>query len=464
MIIENKIVNLVCLKKNLQNNLLDSGYKILIIDDEEKIRTLLQKILMLEGFEVITAGDCRSGMKLLENEKISVLITDVKLPDGSGIEITKQVKEKFPDIEIIVLTAYGQIKDGVTAMKSGAYDYLVKGDDDDKLPLIVKNAYDKFMSGLQLKYLKSRVDEKFSFKTILGKSEKIAKVIELARRVSQTDSTVLLTGETGTGKDLFAQAIHNAGRRRNNNFVAINCSAIPKDLQVSELFGYKKGAFTGAAADKKGYFEEADKGTIFLDEVAEMSPETQTVLLRVLENRKIAKVGDTKEYDVDIRIIAATNKDLEEEIRSNRFRQDLYYRLNTFMIRLPSLRERKEDIELLTNLFLKYYSEKSGKKVESVSRGFLDELMNHSFEGNIRELKNVIERAVILCDSNEINEGHLPEGFNKISSSGSTLGSIEKEHIIKTLKENKGNKTLTAKALGIGTVTLYRKLKEFGME
>lgn len=464
MIIEIILVNLICFYKKIQNNFLNSGYKILIIDDEEKIRTLLQKILMLEGFDVITAGDCKTGMKMIENEKIAILITDVKLPDGNGIEITKQVKEKYNDIEIIVLTAYGQIKDGVTAMKAGAYDYLVKGDDDDKLPLLINNAYDKFMITLQLKHLRNRFDEKFSFNAIMGKSEKISKAIELAKRVSQTDSTVLLTGETGTGKDLFAQAIHNAGRRRNNNFVVINCSAIPKDLQESELFGYRKGAFTGAAADKKGYFEEADKGTIFLDEVAEMSPETQSKLLRVLENRKIAKVGDTKEYDVDIRIIAATNKDLEEEIRNNRFRQDLYYRLNTFMIGLPSLRERKEDIELLTNLFVKNYSEKSGKKIDSISRGFLNELMNHSFEGNIRELKNVIERAVILCDSNEISEELLPDDFSKNISSGSTLGSIEKEHIIKTLKENNGNKTLTAKALGIGTVTLYRKLKEFGME
>lgn len=423
---------------------------------------------MLEGYDVITAEDRKSGMKLLETEDTGVVITDVKLPDGNGIEITKEIKKIYKDMEVIILTAYGQISDGVTAMKSGAFDYLVKGDDDEKLPLVVKNAYEKAKTGRHLNYLKEKIDEKFSFKKITGNSKKLRESIELAKKVAPSDTTVLITGETGTGKELFAQAIHNASRRKNKKFIAINCSAIPKDLQESEFFGYKKGAFTGALNDKKGYFEEANGGTIFLDEIGDMSLDTQSKLLRTLENRTYTKVGDTRENNLDIRVIAATNKDLEEEIKLNKFRIDLYYRLSTFVIKLPPLRERKDDIEILVKYFVDYYCEKSGKKIDSVSENFINKLLSHPFEGNIRELKNIIERAVILCDTNEINENLLPVEFNKTklrnTSDSSTLNSLEKEHILKTLKENNGNKTKTAKVLGIGIVTLYRKLKEFGME
>lgn len=447
---------------------MNKEFKILVIDDEKQIRNLLQKILMLEGFEVLTAEDRKTGMNILETEDTGVVITDVKLPDGDGIEITKVIKEKYKDTEVIILTAYGQISDGVTAMKIGAFDYLVKGDDDEKLPLVVKNAYEKALANRHLSYLKDKINEKFSFNRITGKSKNINDAIQLARKVAPVDTTVLLLGETGTGKELFAQAIHNASKRKDKKFIAINCSTIPKDLQESEFFGYKKGAFTGAVSDKKGYFEEANGGTIFLDEVADMSLETQSKLLRTLENRTYTKVGDTKENNLDIRVIAATNKDIEEEIKLNKFRIDLFYRLSTFTIKLPPLRERRDDIEILVKFFINFYCEKIGKKINSASNDFIEELKKHPFEGNIRELKNIIERAVILCDTNEINQSLLPKEFNynyiNQKSSDTTLSSLEKEHILKVLKENGGNKTKTAKILGIGTVTLYRKLKEFGLD
>lgn len=288
--------------------------KVLIIDDEPAIRNLLERILTLDGFAVITAEDFASGIAQVENDNIAVIVTDVKLPDGSGIELTKKIKSKFPDIEIIVITAFGQIKDGVEAMKNGAFDYLVKGDDDDKLPLTVKRAYEKAMMHREVKELRSRIDSKYAFSKIIGKSKKISEAIEFAKKAAPTNTTVLLLGETGTGKELFAQAIHNSSKRSTKKFIAVNCSAIPKDLQESEFFGHKKGAFTGAVNDKKGYFEEANGGTIFLDEVGEMSLQTQAKLLRTIEEKTYLRVGDPREHTLDIRIIAATNRDLKTAI------------------------------------------------------------------------------------------------------------------------------------------------------
>jgi len=440
--------------------------KVLIIDDEPAIRSLLERILTLDGFAVITAGDFASGIEQAENDNISVIVTDVKLPDGSGIELTRKIKAKFPDIEIIVITAFGQIKDGVEAMKNGAFDYLVKGDDDDKLPLTVKRAYEKAMMHREVKELRSRIDSKYAFSKIIGKSKKISEAIEYAKKAAPTDTTVLLLGETGTGKELFAQAIHNSSKRSEKKFIAVNCSAIPKDLQESEFFGHKKGAFTGAVNDKKGYFEEANGGTIFLDEVGEMSLQTQAKLLRTIEEKTYLLVGDPKEHTLDIRIIAATNRDLKAAIAEGTFREDLYYRLNTFTIHLPSLAERPDDLDILLSYFVDYYSEKLNKNIDNVRADFTDTLKSYRFKGNIRELKNIIERAVILAGDNQLTKMLLPEEYSD-SKSGSTehsLESIEKAHILKTLNEFHGNKTHTAKALGIGTVTLYRKLKEYGLE
>jgi two-component system NtrC family response regulator len=440
--------------------------KILIIDDEPRIRILLEKILTLDGFIVITAEDYKSGIQKSETENVVLIITDVKLPDGSGIDLTKKIKAKYPDVEIIVITAFGQIKDGVEAMKNGAFDYLVKGDDDDKLPLTVKRAYEKAMMHREVKELRSRIDSKYAFSKIIGKSKKISEAIEFAKMAAPTDTTVLLLGETGTGKELFAQAIHNSSKRAAKKFIAVNCSAIPKDLQESEFFGHKKGAFTGAVNDKKGYFEEANGGTIFLDEVGEMSMLTQAKLLRTIEEKTYLRVGDAKEHTLDIRIIAATNRDLKTAIAEGTFREDLYYRLNTFTIHLPSLNERPDDLDILISYFVEHYSEKLDKKIDNVSNDFISSLKSYRFKGNIRELKNIIERAVILAPGNTLTKELLPEEYSAVKPNNSehSLEQIEKSHILKTLDDFQGNKTQTAKALGIGTVTLYRKLKEYGIE
>lgn len=440
--------------------------RVLLIDDEASIRELLSRILTLEGFNVDTAENGEKGLKLLEKETYVVLITDVKLPDVNGVELVKKVKAKYRYIEIIVITAFGNIHDGVDAMKNGAFDYLVKGNDDDKLPLVLKRAYESAMLQVKVSHLEERINSRFSFSSIIGKSKKISEAIEYAKKVAPTDTTVLLLGETGTGKELFAQAIHNANKRKSMPFIAINCSSIPKDLQESELFGYKKGAFTGAVSDKKGYFEEAGGGTVFLDEVGDMSTETQAKLLRVIENKTYTRVGDSKERTLDIRIIAATNQDLEKLIEDGRFRRDLFYRLNTFTIKLPSLRDRTDDLEIFIMHFVEYYSAKLKKEIRTVSPKFTGELKKYSFRGNIRELKNIIERAVILANNYELTADLLPGEVlsSPAAISSMSLNEIEKEHILKTLAVNEGNKTQTAKALGIGTVTLYRKLKEYGLD
>lgn len=440
--------------------------RILIIDDEANIRELLSRILTLEGYNVDTAENAEKGLKLLLSEKYAVLITDVKLPDVNGVELVKKVKAKYPYIEIIVITAFGNIQDGVNAMKNGAFDYLVKGNDDDKLPLVLSRAFDSAKLKIKISHLEERINSKFSFSSIIGKSKKIAEAIEYAKKVAPTDTTVLLLGDTGTGKELFAQAIHNANKRKSRAFIAINCSAIPKDLQESELFGFKKGAFTGALNDKKGYFEEADGGTIFLDEVGDMSMETQAKLLRVIENKTYTRVGDSKERTLDIRIIAATNQDLGQLIEDGRFRKDLFYRLNTFTIKLPSMKERADDLELFILHFVEHYSSKLKKEIRTVSPKFTEGLKKYSFRGNIRELKNIIERAVILANNYELTADLLPGEMEsaQVGFTAKSLDKIEKEHILKTLAENEGNKTQTAKVLGIGTVTLYRKLKEYGLE
>jgi len=448
--------------------------KVLLIEDEDSLRHLLSKIISLEGFNVISASDATSGLDMLRRENVLVVVTDVKLPDINGIEVTEKIKSSFPFIEVIVLTAFSNVKDGVRAMKIGAFDYLTKGEGDEKLPLVVKKAMEKAAMNSQLFELEHRLDSKSNFAKIIGKSSSINKTIELAKKVAGTDTTVLILGETGTGKELIAEAIHMASRRRKGPFIPINCAAIPKDLQESELFGHKKGAFTGASQDKKGYFEVADRGTIFLDELGEMSSDLQAKLLRSLENRIIYRVGDTEPIPIDVRIIAATNKELLTSTKEE-FRRDLYYRLSTFTIELPPLKERFDDIELLAIHFMRIYADKNNRNIVQISPSFMEKLVIHDWPGNIRELKNVIERAVILADHNILTEDLLPSEFmssHKIkgsSSSGNSNGdidlrSIEKNHIIRILNAVKGNKSEAAKKLDIGLATLYRKLKEYGLD
>jgi len=444
--------------------------KILIIDDEEKIRTLLSRIICLEGFEVFQASDLKNGKKRLEVSDIDVIISDVKLPDGSGVEFSKIIKEKYPSSEVILLTAYGNIPDGVQSIKNGAFDYITKGDDNNKIIPLVYKALEKVALNKRVLQLEKQLGDKQSFDNIIGKSKLIETAVNSAKKVAVTDATVLLTGETGTGKEIFAQAIHNASNRNKQNFVAVNCSAFGKELLENELFGHKAGAFTGAVKDTKGIFEEANNGTVFLDEIGEMPLELQAKLLRVLESGEFLKVGDSKPTKVNVRIIAATNRDLQNEIDKGNFREDLYYRINIFNIMLPSLRERITDIEELAHSFLRKFSHKIGKKITSISDEYLNVLKKHSWKGNIRELRNIIERSVILEDSQALSIESLPFDLQQISISQSStdktlsafsMASAEKIHIQKTLNYTKGNKAEAARLLEIGIATLYRKIEEY---
>ncbi|WP_163401373.1 sigma-54-dependent transcriptional regulator [Flavobacterium fluviatile] len=445
-------------------------HTILIIDDEEKLRSLLARIVKSEGFEVFEAKDLKSGFKKLEQTDIDIVLCDVKLPDGNGVDFVTNIKSSYPLTEVVLLTAFGNIPDGVQAMKNGAFDYIVKGDDNDKIIPLLYKAVEKVQLQKKVQQLEKRINDKYSFSTIIGKSKGIEQVIDLAQKVAKTDSTVLLTGETGTGKEVFAQAIHENSNRAGKSFVAINCSTFSKEILESELFGHKQGAFTGALKDKKGFIEEANGGTLFLDEIGEMPIDLQAKLLRVIETSEYIPVGDTTPKKSNFRLIAATNRDLKEESEAHRFRSDLYFRLNIFEIKLPSLRERVKDIPLLANYYVKQFSEKTNKKALDIADDFLQKLENYSWPGNIRELKNVIERSVILSNGNTLTSDVLPYEMqyqtenNLKPMSAFSMQSVEKLHIQKVLNYTKGNKAETARLLEIGIATLYRKIEEYGIE
>jgi two-component system, NtrC family, response regulator len=444
---------------------------ILIIDDEEKLRTLLARIISLEGFEVLQAGDCRTGMLKLEQLEVGVVLCDVKLPDGNGLELAGKIKEKYPLVEVILLTAYGNIPDGVQAIKNGAFDYITKGDDNSRIIPLLYRALEKVELAKRVQQLEKRLGDRHSFDSIVGQSPAVQQAIELARRVAGTDTTILLTGETGTGKEVFAQAIHQASRRHRHNFVAVNCSAFSKELLESELFGHRAGAFTGATRDQKGLFEEAHQGTLFLDEIGEMPLDLQAKLLRVIETGEFLRVGDTRPTRVQVRLLAATNRDLPREVERGHFREDLYYRISVFQIRLPALRERVADIPALARHFLSLFASKTNKRIRHLSAEFLQALVRHPWRGNIRELKNVIERSVIMADGDELTAALLPPDMQIESHSAQPdgtlsafgLASAEKLHIQKVLNHTNGNKTRAAELLGIALTTLYRKLSEYGI-
>ena len=442
---------------------------ILIIDDEEKLRGLLARIVKSEGFYVIEAPDLKSGFKKMEQNDINVVLCDVKLPDGNGVDFLQKIKTNFPLTEVILLTAFGKIADGVQAMKNGAFDYIVKGDDNDKIIPLLNKAFEKVQLQKKVMQLERRISDKYSFDTIVGKSKAIEQVIDLAKKVAKTNSTVLLTGETGTGKEVFAQSIHENSSRATKSFVALNCSTFSKEILESELFGHKQGAFTGAIKDKKGFIEEANDGTLFLDEIGEMPLELQAKLLRVLETSEFIAIGDTTPKKSNFRLIAATNRDLKIESEEHRFRSDLYFRLNIFEIKIPPLRERIKDIAPLIHFFVKQYSSSINKKALQIDDDFLQKLEIYHWPGNVRELKNVIERAVILTNGEMLTADVLPyeiqhqnKGQNK-SMSAFSMNSVEKLHIQKVLNYTKGNKAETARLLEIGIATLYRKIEEFGL-
>lgn len=441
---------------------------VLVIDDEEKLRGLLSRILRSEGFEVFEAADGKSGLKKLAHENVDAVLCDVKLPDVNGVQLVQQIKTNWPLVEIILLTAYGNIPDGVQAIKNGAFDYITKGDDNDKIVPLLHRAIEKARLQKRVQELEKRVGEKFSFKAISSKSKSIQESIALAERVAPVDTSVLLTGETGTGKEVFAQAIHQASARTGKSFVALNCSTFSKEILESELFGHKQGAFTGATKDQKGLIEEANGGTLFLDEIGEMPLELQAKLLRVLETNEFIRLGDTKATKSNFRLIAATNRDLKKESEEHRFRSDLYFRLNIFEIHLPALRERVKDIPLLTEFFVQQFAAKTNKKPPEIAPAFMERLQAYHWPGNIRELKNIIERAVILLNGQELTTDQLPSDITappvrQQSISAFDLASMEKLHIQRVLNHTRNNKAEAARLLNIGTATLYRKIDEYGL-
>ena len=442
--------------------------KILLIDDEPTIRMLLSRILELEGYEVLKAKDRATALYILNKQEVQVVLCDVFLPDGNGVDMVQELQPLAPNAKIILLTAHGNITDGVQAIKNGAFDYIVKGDDNRKIIPIVSRAMDAIAAEQKQQSKKKDVRvNTVTFGNIVGKSPALAHVISQANKVAATDVAVLINGETGTGKELFAQAIHNASHRSAGAFLALNCSAFSRELLESELFGYKEGAFTGAVKDKRGLLEEANHGTVFLDEIGEMALELQSKLLRVLETGEFVKVGDTKTTRVDVRIISATNRILKEEIANGRFREDLYFRLSVFRIELPPLRQRREDILLLAQHFAERFSKQIGCPVPALSPDAKNLFLSYPWPGNVREMMNTMEHALIVCDS-EVTREDLP--IDMLSDESSTqaddsldLKSVERNHIIKVLHHTHGNKTETARLLKIGLTTLYRKIEEYGI-
>ena len=445
--------------------------KILVVDDEVQIRTLLSRMLELEGYEVCQAGDCRTALKQLEFQSPDVVLCDVFLPDGNGVDLVSSVKKTAPNVEIILLTAHGNIPDGVQAIKNGAFDYITKGDDNNKIIPLVSRAVEKARMNVRLEKLEKKVGHTYSFDSVLGDSKALKDAVSLAQKVSGTDVPVLLTGETGTGKEVFAQAIHYNSKRAKQNFVAVNCSSFSKELLESEMFGHKAGSFTGALKDKKGLFEEADNGTIFLDEIGEMAFELQAKLLRILETGEYIKIGDTKPTRVNVRVVAATNRNLPEEITAGRVREDLFYRLSVFQIHLPPLRERAGDVRILAKAFVKDFSVRLARPVTEITPAFLEALEQQPWKGNIRELRNVIERSLIVCESERLDVADLPldiqnthyEQSDETTPGSFELSAMERRHIARVLEYTKGNKTEAARLLKIGLTTLYRKIEEYGI-
>jgi DNA-binding NtrC family response regulator len=452
---------------------------ILVVEDKESMAQMLKETIESEGYRVIPAKDGVEGIKYLKEGRIDLVLTDLKLPKKDGIDVLKASKEENQLIPVIVMTAYGSVETAVAAMKEGAFDFITKPFDTDHLLMLIKRAIETQRLHTENILLKDEFASKLGFPIIIGKSEKIANVAQMVQKVATMKTTVLLLGESGTGKELFARAIHNLSHRRDYPFVPINCAAIPRDLLESELFGHEKGSFTGADAKKLGKFELADKGTIFLDEVGDMDLTIQSKLLRAIEDGEIERVGAVKAIRVDVRIVAASNKDLEKAVEDRKFREDLYYRLNVFPIRIPPLRERREDIPLLVEYFINKYCLEIKTPIKGVSKEALDMLMNYHWKGNVRELENAIERAVILCDGDTITPEHFLLNRQSVFESAKrslplegTLEDVAKEasriaetqRIGDVLKETRGNKSKAAEILHVSYKTLLTKIKEYGIE
>lgn len=447
---------------------------VLIVEDKKSMADMLTKTFESEGFDVRTACNLKEGIAALSSE-LSAIITDLKLPDGNGIEILKAVKKSFPFIPVIVMTAYGSIEIAVKAVKEGAYDFITKPFDPEHLLMIIRRAMGERYIERENIILKKEFYQYLKMPDIIGVSRAWNEVMEKVKKVAPLKTTVLVLGESGTGKELIARAIHHLSPRANEPFVAVNCAAIPKDLIENEIFGHEKGAFTGAGETKPGRFELADKGTIFLDEVGDMEMPLQSRLLRVLQENEFERIGGTRTIKVDVRVIAASNKDLEKEVDHGRFREDLFYRLNVFPIVIPPLRERQQDIIPLAKHFVSVFSKDMNKTEPSISPEVESLLLTHDWKGNVRELKNVIERAVILCDGATILPEHLSfkeNVFRDITTNPdaslhevveSAARCAEKVRIENALRQTNGNKSRAAEILKVSYKTLLNKIKEYGI-
>ncbi|MGE5446503.1 MAG: sigma-54-dependent transcriptional regulator [Ignavibacteriales bacterium] len=449
--------------------------RILIVDDEPGMREFLEIMLEKEGYTVETTADGRKAVEKIESKPFDLAIVDIQMPVMNGIEVLKRINEKKTDTTAIMITAFASHETAIEAMKLGAYDYITKPFKIDEIKLVIRKALEKRRLERENSRLRKELETKYGLGNIIGRSSAILKVFDLIKRVAELKVNILVTGESGTGKELVARAIHYTGIRQQGPFVPVNCGAIPETLMESELFGYRRGAFTGATKDKKGLFEEADGGTIFLDEIADLPIHLQVKLLRVLEDKTVRPLGSTEPVPIDVRVIAATNKNLEEEVTRGRFREDLFYRLNVIKIVLPPLRERKEDVSPLALHFIDKYSREMEKDIRGISPKALEVLESYHYPGNVRELENIIARCVALETSNVIRRETLPQpvgevnsidiesGLSSTASLDSLLNDIEKKMIEKSLRSTDGNKTEAAKLLGITLRSLRYRLAKHGL-
>ena len=445
----------------------ETRLRVLVVDDDHAIREALSRTLEKFGYEVVLAEDGQAGLDRLRESEIHILLADLQMPKISGQELLRAAKTIAPDIEVVVITGHGTVEDAVEAMKEGAYDFITKPFKRVQLERTIRRAAEKQALALQNRRLQARLNELQGAGRIIGTSPVMLRTLELVRQVAPSTATVLIYGESGTGKELIADAIHHGSPRRERACIKVNCAALPEQLLESELFGHERGAFTGAVARKEGRFELADGGTLFMDEIGDISSAMQAKLLRVLQSGEFERVGGTRTLKVDVRLVAATHADLAALVREKRFREDLYYRLNVITIKLSPLRERREDIPLLAHHFLQKYAAKNAKDIGGVTEEALDILQTYAWPGNVRELENVIERAVVLAQSSQISPADLPETLVRtdqaarhlVISIGTPLEEVEDRLIEETLRYTKGDKTLAAKLLGIATRTIYRRLK-----
>jgi DNA-binding NtrC family response regulator len=448
-----------------------AGSRILVVEDEINIRGALVTLLEKKQYHARGAGTGEEALEQLEAARTDLVLTDLKMPGMGGMEFLRQLKQKWPDTEVLVMTAFGSIDTAVEAMRCGAYDYITKPIDRERFPIVVEKALERHALAFENKQLKDRLDTRARFEQMIGESEPLQRVYGLVEMVADSDVTVLLTGESGTGKELVARAIHHKSRRADGPFVSVNCGALPENLFESELFGYEKGAFTGATSNKLGRFELADGGTLLLDEVGELSLKSQVDFLRVLETKEFRRLGGTKIVKVDTRIVAATNRNLQQAVKDGNFREDLYYRLNVVPIHLPPLRERGNDIPLLADRFMNEFSAQHHRKPKEISRQAMRLLRLYAWPGNIRQLRNLTERLVVTVKDPVIEPEHLPEEIQASSedartmvvSLGSPLKDIEREAIRRTLTEVTNHREKAAKLLGISLRALQYKIKQYGI-